>query len=811
MKPTPSSSVSLRRHLAVDLRMASRSLVQRPLAGGLIVLVLALMMGTATALFSLRWNALHHAQDVDAIDDLLMVTLPGAAYLEFRPRLRSFAASGFSISQQLSDSGESFYDYSVASVSPGWLQAVRPTFIAGGPFARTAGDPFKEAIISYRVWRKQFGGARDIVGRTIKADFPRRIVGVMSPGFVHPFVMGQAPDLWIPIGDESLSASIPHPSFDQFSTVRVTYRLAPGRTLAEGKDELTRLATGFAAQNPALRIELPLEFTPFAEADFSEVQTGLGRTLVAALVLLMVGGANIGAHLLSQTLRRRRENALALAVGGWPGRLVWQAFLADAVVCVAAGLLAAPVATGWMYGLKRGYTEGAADPGFLRAGLDGPVLLFHGVLLIVVIALIVLPTALHVIRINIHAALKSSARTHSGPRGPVNVREGLLALQVGLAAVLLTCAGIRAASIRQQLAQRGFDASGVVYARVDLRGDVDQVAFRSRVLAEAGALPGIEAAGLAWREPFAAVGFNVTLSEVTVADVTNPQRRTKSLVAAVSTGGDLMRTLRIPLLRGRLFAGDHDPRRGHEVVVDQFFQTQFLDGADPLGRTLKFSPNGAEFTIVGVVGRIKTVPVGDPARAAFASVYVPHREDHTDEAVTFLLRSQRKPAEVVADLQRIVRQVDPRKSLESAGRYALVPYRSVLGQVGRLGATSAFGLLALLLTALGLHSAASALVVSRSNEIGVRLAIGAAPLRVIVLLLRQGLRPISFGVAFALLTLAIGSTSAAFRDLVLEGEPLLWRWALTAVAIIALTTTLAQLAPAWRASRLSPLSSLRSE
>jgi hypothetical protein len=462
--------------------------------------------------------------------------------------------------------------------------------------------------------------------------------------------------------------------------------------------------------------------------------------------------------------------------------------------------------------IQRHYRSAAANPGFLGAGFDRPTLLFTTGLLIAVALLVALPSAVHVARTDIHAALKESARTQSGSRRMRHLRELLLAVQVALATLLLLAADTTGAAILRATADKGFDPSNVVHMRVAFEGrDVPtaQVDFRRRVLARLSALPGVEAAALAWPEPFAGGFEKLDLVKFRVPGQANESDFFRTYAARLLVSGSLLGTLRIPLHSGRLWSSDLEAKGGHELLVDQVFVETMLGGKNALGQTITLDGDAQPYTIVGVVQPIKQTPF--QGRFPWATIYLPHPQDTETEEMTFLVRTQRPAGAVAAEMRQIAAAVEPRYRVVDTGRYPLLVIERMTGMLGPTFLTSAFGLLALALAALGLHSAAVALVVSRTNELAVRLAVGASPARVLLLVLREGVRPILVGVLLCVLVLAVGFQVEAFRQHLFNEEPFAWRFAPAAALLVSLCTLLALLAPARRASELSPYRALRSE
>ena len=417
-----------------------------------------------------------------------------------------------------------------------------------------------------------------------------------------------------------------------------------------------------------------------------------------------------------------------------------------------------------------------------------------------------LPAALQSARREIHGALKVSTRTHSGGAGARRWREVLLILQVAISFQLVAMGGALAKNLFRRIASKGFDGSGVVYLRVDYKHTPlwdNQEPFIRKVLERAARLPGVLAAALAFPEPLADEQDQNDPSRFLIQSVTPGLTDGEGKSVRRTVGGDFAGALRIPVRRGRWL----DPNSGdEETVIDENFAARFFPGRDPIGRKLRPVSADFDFTIVGVVGNVK-----HSLTEELAPTYYLDYQNHTELSTVFLVRTSGDLQETARALARVVREVEPRQAIASVGRYSDLIALHMISDILQALVTVGLALVAMLLAALGLAGSALAWVVARTNEIGLRAAIGSSPGRILALVLRQSLRPLAIGLAVGQLLVLAAFDSPAFR-LLAPGVPTLnWKGGLAAAAVVLLTAVVALLIPALRAARLKPHSALRYE
>jgi putative ABC transport system permease protein len=789
--------------LSADLRFAAQAVARAPRSSAVSVVTLALVLGTAAGIFSLRHGLEINGQGAADSERLVSPDAPlaPAVYRELRARARSFVAiEALTNNSPRVVMGEEPVQVRSFSVTPGWLSAMGARLAAGRPFGpadhRSGAAPV--AIVSHRFAVARFGGAAAAIGRALSIDGgpTRTIVGVFVPEFEAATVSYLVCDLWFPALPEDMGVDFARRTMIAFC------RLRPGVTLRAGGEELRALWAELKRGHPEMRGEGVSRVIPFRTFGFETQQEALDRMFLAAMMLLLAGCASVGAQRLGATLRRRREHALCLAVGAWGGRLLRQMFLESGLLALLGGSLGAVVAAGWIAQLHHSYISANRSPGFRNAGADLATIAFTAVLTVLVAILLTMPGWVVAMRGGIAQALKDSAGQHSGARRTRRLQDVLLALQVALATLLSTIAAAQGTRVLDKLHGKGFDARDVLYVSLEYQlsdwGE-RQLPFKVQVLADLAALAGVEAAAEVWPEPFA---NQEDERRMTVTTEGPGGRVTSGAVIRRALGGDLGGTLRVPLVRGRML-DDHE--HAPVAVVTERFAARFFPGQDPLGSRFHFNqPTFRDtYRIVGVVGDFLTVADEPPG----PMVYLWSRQVLSSGSV-FLVRT-RRPLAVMAPLMRaIVHRAEPRQPIKSAGQFAdLVAEHMVSQRITALAATS-FGILAALLALIGLAGATAAAVAARASEIGLRVAIGAPPAEIVFLVMRRGLLAVGGGLAIALAAVVAIRAGRLPLDV---GAPLDLRLGAAVAALVAVGCLAGIMVPAWRATRRPPMQALRHE
>ncbi len=664
------------------------------------------------------------------------------------------------------------------------------------------------AVLSERLWRTRFGGDPAIVGRTFPLDDQTyTVVGVAPPAFDAGDY--DAPDLWVPFTPIARRMQ----GGDEYRTDRGWYfislmaRLAPGATPEQATAEATALIRAGRSDSTSANGFQDVRLAPVLEAagpDFSAT-AGLARWLAAmSLLVLLIACANVANLMLARGLTRARELAIRKALGAGQGQLVRQLFLEGVLVSLLAGGLGVLLAS-WGGGLLRGYIlpEAMAE----RFSADGRVFAIAlGATLLAALASSLIP-AVQVTRSDLTPVLKEGGRGSGFRRS--RLRSGLVVAQVALSVLLVVGAGLFLRSLRNLLAiDIGYDREHIILVDADpagagFSGQQTGAAFDA-MAAAARAHPGVAAAALNYGEPF---GWSLA-ERLRIAGRDSLPRMSSGGPYIQRTTGDYFTTMGLRLLRGRGFT-DAD-RRPHPAVavIGATMARRYFPDQDPIGQCLLLGKDATECTVITGVAEdgVRYSPQEEPQ--AIYYVPLPPTSAATSH-LTLFLRTRGPARDLVADLRPLLQTAVP--DLPYVRARSLEEVLEPRYEAARLGATL-FGLyagVALLLAGLGLYSVLAYAVRGRTHELGIRLALGAAPRSLVQMVVGDGIRLTLLGAA-----LGIGGALAAGRALAsqLYGVP---AWDPLTIALATLTVLAAALGasllPARRAAGVDPVTALRAD
>ncbi len=678
--------------------------------------------------------------------------------------------------------------------------------------------------LSYAFWQRRYAGDVSILGKSLTLDghvFP--ILGVTPPTF-YGVSVGDRFDLAVPVCAEPIVAGqysrITGPRARESWWLSMFGRLKPGWTLARASAQLGVITPAvlrqtippqYDADGVKHYLAYKLEVRPAANG-FSNLRQDASDPLWLLLglsgLVLLVACANLANLLLARASAREREIAVRLALGASRRRLIRQLLCESALLAVAgaaAGVFLASVLSRALIA----FISTPNNPVFLDMPDDWRVLGFAAALAILTTILFGLAPALRSGRVPPGAVLKAGGRGMTAGRDRFRLQRILVAAQVALSLVLLAGALLFARSLRNLMTlDPGFQQSGVVVANVDLTrlhlADAQSRSFVRSLVERVRALPGVAAAAAAMRSP-----VNGSSSNDDVLAENGQDNHQSAWLDYVSPG--YFHALRIPLLRGRDFTAGDAMNAPKVAIVNRAFVKKFLAAApDPLGRRFRlWEPPGKprpDYTVVAVVGD----SVYNDMHAPFPPVmYFPRAQaDNLGTGVTLLVRSSLPSAGIVAEVKSALVAANPALSFEF--KLLRTQIRESLVQDELMAALCGFfGVLALLLAAIGLYGVISYTVAQRTSEIGIRMALGARRARVLRLILGEVALLIAIGVVVgAALTLAGSQAAASLLFGLKPRDPLTLVLAVVVLAIIGLA---ASFVPARRASRLDPMSALRYE
>lgn len=800
--------------LRQDMRYATRGLRRNPGFSLAASLPIALGVGASVAVFTVADGVLLRPLPYRDPQGLMMIweanhQIPNAGrnvvspgnFLDWQARSGSFEQMGaLRDSNSVFSAGERTEELRrqlmTADLLP--MLGVRP--YRGRLFTGAEDRPGHDnvVLISYRLWQGWFGGEESVLGRQVLVNqTPRTIIGVMPPGF---FFRNRETDLWEPIGiDRGRNW---RQSAGRF--LLAAGRLKPGVTRDQAQQELAAIAAQLEVVYPKFDKNWTVNVEPLRESLTGRTRTSLLVLLGAVGLMLLVACANVANLMLARSASRSREMAVRASLGAGRWRVMRQ-LLTESVVLGwlggGAGLLVARVAVQGLLALAPKELLVSAD---IR--MDYRIVLFAAGLSSLTGLLFGLAPAWGAVRFGLADALRQGAGTVSR-RG--SVRAWLVGAEVALSVMLLTGAGLLFQSlVGLESVPSGLNPRHLTTFRISLPAARYQPAFRrteflTHLLSRLRLVPGVESASAVSYLPFdgMAAGTNVTIQG---RPVPKPGEELRAMIRTVMP--DYFHTMGIPLVRGRDFTPrDNEEKAPMRFVVNEAFVRKHVAGTDPLAVSInaymdRENPYGQ---IVGVVGDVKE---GALDKAAEPTVYYPHAK-LIYSGMTVVLRSQRDAGALIKEARRIVKSLDPMQPIAEVRTMEQVLGETLARQRFSALLLVGFSVISLLLAAVGVYGVLAYSVTERTREIGLRLALGAAPATIT----RQ---VVSAGARFVLAGTAAGVAGAmALAGLLrglLFGLPPRDPATFAAVPLVLLCVALlAAYLPARRAGRLDPMSALR--
>jgi putative ABC transport system permease protein len=812
--------------LAADFRHSLRTLARTPAFTVLAIVLLAIGIGAATAVYAVADGAIFRPFSYPDMDRIVLVTERGR-----NGQAMSVAWPNFHDWK----TNDAFEELGVYRATPatlaggGTTDRVPASFMSASVF-RTMGIPPLEgrvftdaedqpgaprvAIVSERLWRTRFAARDDILGLTIDLNAePFTVVGVMPAGMRFP---GRTTDVWLPLG---LFVPTFPPSRGAHPGLTAVGRLKPEVTLDEAQRRMDGIAARLGREYKDSNEGLTAPIASYYELIVQNIRPTFYLLLAAVGLLLGLACSNLASLMLARAEVRQRELAVRAALGASRARLVRQLFVEALLLAVAGGL--AGLALAWA-GVRGFLTmQPTSVPRIDLITVDWRVALVSLVIAAATAVLFGLLPALRSASPDLQRHLMD-LRASAGSRSP-RLRRLLVAGQVAIAAILLVGAGLLSRSLSRLLdVELGFNPASVVTMRLSLPPAAYPapdawIGFHGRVVDRLTALPGIEAAGLNSALPLAGMGAEAPI--IKEGELLPSADREQTMTLFQTTGGEYFRAMRIPLLRGRTFDARDTATSPPVAVVDDTLATRLFGSSDPIGRRVSFEfsrgdePGHGQAIwreVVGVVQHVRHY--GLVTEPPYVQVYAPvtqlpiwFRERRPEMAL--VARATGDAETAVADVRRVVADLD--------SRIPLFNVRLMTEHVGshteqsRLGAVvlSGFAGLAAFVAAIGLYGVLAYVVSLRTREIGVRLALGASSTRVIRGIVSQGLVLAAMGLAAGLAGAVAGGQLIAAQLYEISPTD---GWTFAAVAAgLAVVAIVASFVPARRAASVDPLVALR--
>jgi putative ABC transport system permease protein len=792
-----------------DARYGVRQLTKSPGFAVVAILTLALGIGATSAMFSVINGVLLRPLPFPEPDALVQVnelvphygrfSVAPATFLDWRAQNTSFehivALQGGTASFIGTNGAERLTS---ALVSWDFFDLARVQPMLGRTFKQEEDTPGKNDVIvlSHGMWQQRFGSDRSIVGRTTTLNgTPATIVGVMPPAFQFP----RGAEYWAPIALNQAKA----PRGAHF--IGVIARLKPGVSVGQAGTEMKMISERLAQQYPKESAEESAEVVPLLEQIVGESRQSLLALLAAVGVVILIACANVANLLLVRASVREKEIAIRTALGAGKARLVRQMLAESLVLAFGAGALGVLLAYLVLRPIQT--LSAGSIPRVQDISIDGTVLLFAVTVTVATGIIFGLAPAWQASRFGIAGIMKEGGRSSSTGGGRW-MRNALLVVEVALSIVLLVGAVLLLRSFaRVTQVDPGFRADNVLAFRVALptvsyRDAHHRIAFFDRLIARLEQLPDVRSAGMVQTLPMRGDYF----LSVTVQGRPEPRPGDTPSATYRSVSPHYFSALGIPLKRGRLFSEQDTETSPLVAVIDEAFAARHFPNEDPIGRGLDIG-NGSDgfHHIVGVVGNVHH---GGLDSSAAPTMYAPYRQDVFGQ-MWIVARTDADPTRLVAAARQAVREIDP-----TLPAFSMTPLRdvvtdSVAQRRFSMLLIAAFALTALFLAGVGIYGVVGYSVSQRTQEIGVRIAIGAERRDVLALVVGGGMKLAVVGVAIGLagaLALAQLITTMLFN--VTPFDPA--SYAVTAGVLLTIAA-IACYVPARRAMNVDPLVAIRQE
>jgi len=666
-------------------------------------------------------------------------------------------------------------------------------------------------VIGDALWRRLFHADPEAIGRTLRINRQvLTVAGVVPPGF-HGTVPGVALEIWVPAVMAAQLKAMPEWMLSERTSQMflATARLKPGVSMEQAQSEVTAIATEIARRNPSSDGGLRAMLVPVWKGQFGAPAV-LARPLlilmVVCMVVLLIVCANVANLILARVTSRQREFALRRALGAGRARVVRQ-LLTESLVLAAAGAAAAVPLILWLQDLLVKLSPPTRLPlTALSAWNLDSVAFSMAVCLITALASGIAP-ALQTARTDLNSVLKDGGRGGTAGGRLLRLRGMLVVSEVALALVALVGAGLFARSFKASAGiNPDFDARNVAVAQFQLASAGYSVAERKlfcrRLRERLEAQPGVKAVAYADSVPLGFYGH--PWEDVSVTGYV-PARDERMKIHRNIVSPGYFAALHIPILEGRDFTEQDDESSSRVVIVTQEFARRFFAGRNPIG--YKVRAWGDWFTVVGIAADSKYhTPNEAPMTYFYAPLRQVYREDHT---LAFYVRTAGPAGLGVAALQREASALDPNVSALNAMPMADYITAPLYPQKVAALLLSGLGALAIVLAAIGLYGVMSYSVSQRTHEVGIRMALGAAPGEVVAMLVREGMRFIGIGLAVGIaIALVLARAASGVLLHVSAADPAVYAGATLFLAAIALV---ACYLPARRATHIDPNISLHAD
>ena len=803
-----------------DLDHSARMLWKRPGFTFVAIVTLALGIGANTAIFSLVRGVLLRPLPFSEPERLIGIReskvgeghnnpMAWRSFAEFRDKAQTFESiAAYVYSSPDIEHGDGVVSVEGTRVSHTYFKVFGVHPILGRDF--TPEDDQREApptaILSYELWQQLYGGDQSIVGKSLRMDGQSvTIIGVMPPVNVGGQIGWSS--IWT-----SLRISGPSPLNNSGRWVASAARLKPGVTIDQARAELTNLMDGLKQHYPLTHSR---EHGVYATSLKDYVVDGTAQRALwvlfgAVVLVLLIACANVASLWMAQAAVRERELAVRTALGASRFALV-RLLLSETVLLLAGGIVAGWLLAQWLLTTVLKFSpEQVRHMGEIK--LDAGVLVFTLVLSVLTGLIFGLVPVLSTTKIDLNISLKDGARAVSGSLRQHRLRGVLIVLEVALALILLTGAGLLLKSfVNLRTIELGFNPDRLLTMKLRLpwnayKEQARSVNYFQQTLGNLQRLPGVEAAGICFSLP---LGGGGATDRVWIEGRPDPPKGEEPVLRGGSVSTDYFKAMGIPFRHGRAFSDEEVWQGRPVIIVNEKFSRRFFPGENPVGKRIKVGyPNSPYSTIVGVTANHIQPGVDNLIWEEMFYPYV-NTADPPLTGMNLVVKTTGDPAAMSSaiinesrKLERLL-TVTQIRTMNELRRNALQSDRFNLGLMG------SFAILALLLAALGIYGVMSYTTAQRTRELGIRLALGAQTRSLLKLVTFQGMKLALIGMTLGLLgSFALTRLMASLLFEVGTTDPV--TFALVAL-LLAIVAFIACYIPARRATKVDPLIALRCE
>ena len=801
-----------------DVQLALRQLKKNPGFGAIAILVLALGIGTVTAMFTIAYTVLLKPLPFKAASRLFLpversangdesTSIPYAEIQEWQRATQGTADIAFCSGQAgIADgpAGAVLITEVEASENLFPLLGAKPMMGRGFSPAEEASGSTDVVVLSYALWQQNFGGVREVLGRTLHIGGKQRtVVGVMPPQFLYP-IWEDRPEAWVPVEHGKIAAS----DSDWYSYLSPLVRVKPGVPVKDVEARLARIHAQFAKPD-----EAGISLVGVSKWLVSDVRPALLALATAVVLVWLIACSNVAGLLLARVAARRTEIAVRSALGAGKWRIVLQFFTESLVLSFAGAAGGLLLAVGMLRLFRTMLTKSLPLSGNLH--LNWAVWAALAALTVVTAMVFGALPALAAARAGTHAGLKNAGRQLGGDHSQNRARAALLVGEVALSITLLISAGLM---MRSMYALRhvplGFKTDHLVVTSLTVPNDEHEksnvgTTVWQPLLDDVRSMPGVRAAGLSTVLP-----IDHPLEWITLVYATRWMKEDGRVDVRASTPG-LMDALGVRMRNGRFFTDADTASSLPVVVVNQTFVNRYLGGGNGVGKQIKYGHVPRTATIVGVIEDVhqdSVAAASEPELYACMAQLEPNQQMYRPllgEVMQVAVRTDSAPGAFIPQLRRRIQQANPHLAIGATTTMAEAVEDSLGAERLAARVIAVFGGLVLLITVVGLYGLLNYLVAQRTQEIGIRMALGADRGAVVGMVLRQTLLLLGAGTA-AGVVLALASDRLLQRFLygVSSTDP--WTIGIAALGLIACGVVAAAM-PARRAGTINPVEALRTE